>query len=83
MSPRGKPPSLISGQAGASKIVVARGKRTCKWCKSEIAKNAKCVEVAIPRSFGSKTYCPNCFVEILSQSKRDIANLERDLMMAQ
>lgn len=81
MSPRGRPPSLIGGGAGASKIVMAKAKRTCKWCKDEISKESKCVEVANPRSFGSKTYCTKCFTEIIGQSKKDIAKLEHELIM--
>jgi len=83
MKPRGKPPSLIGGGAGASKIIFAKAKRTCKWCKSEILKSSKCVEVAIPRSFGCKTYCTNCFIHILDQSRKDIANLEHSLSTMQ
>ena len=80
MKPRGKPPSLIGGGAGASKIIFAKAKRTCKWCKSEILKDSKCIEVAIPGSFGYKTYCTDCFVQILGQSRKDITNLERDIV---
>jgi hypothetical protein len=76
MSPKGKTPSLIGGGAGASKIVVALKKRTCRRCKSAIPANSNCIEVAIPGSFGHKTYCIDCFMGILEQSREDLQRLE-------
>jgi late competence protein required for DNA uptake (superfamily II DNA/RNA helicase) len=76
MAPRGKTPSLIGGGAGNSKIVTAKKKRTCKRCKDSITGGTKCLEVSIPGSFGSKTYCKGCFLLILEQSTTDLARLE-------
>jgi hypothetical protein len=76
MAPRGKTPSLIGSGAGSSKIVTALGKRTCKRCHAPIPKASKCIEVGVPGSFGSKTYCKECYSNILEQSKADLAKLE-------
>ena len=79
MSPRGKTPSLIGGGAGRSRFVRAKKKRTCKRCNQEILKGSWCAEVGIPGSMGSKTYCTDCYRNILEQSKRVLASLERQL----
>lgn len=76
MAPRGKTPSLIGSGAGSSKIVTAKKKRTCKRCKGSISGGTKCLEVGIPGSFGSKTYCKDCYLLILQKSKTDLARLE-------
>ena len=75
MAPRGKTPSLIGSGAGSSKIVAAKKKRTCKRCKGAITGGSKCVEVGIPGSFGSKTYCKECYSLILQQTSNDLARL--------
>lgn len=79
MAPRGKTPSLIGSGAGSSKFVTAARKRTCKRCKEAIQGGAKCVEVGVPGSFGSRTYCLGCYAQIIEQSKVDIAKLEVQL----
>lgn len=79
MAPHGKTPSLIGSGAGSSKFVVAVKKRTCKRCKEPIPGGTNCVEVGIPGSFGSKTYCLDCYAKIIDQSKVDIAKLEAQL----
>jgi RNase P subunit RPR2 len=76
MAPHGKTPSLIGSGAGNSRFVVAIKKRTCKRCKAAISGGTNCVEVSIPGSFGSKTYCRDCYSKIIEQSKVDLANLE-------
>jgi len=75
MAPRGKTPSLIGSGAGSSKIVTALKKRTCKRCKGSIPAQTKCLEVGIPGSFGSKTYCKECYQLILQQTSVDLADL--------
>jgi hypothetical protein len=79
MAPRGKTPSLIGSGAGSVKFVTAKKKRTCKRCKESITGGTACVEVGIPGSFGSKTYCNQCFGNILEQTKKDTAELEAQL----
>lgn len=76
MAPRGKTPSLIGSGAGSSRIVTAGKKRTCKRCKNSIAGGTKCLEVGIPGSFGSKTYCKDCYLLILAKSEADLAALQ-------
>jgi hypothetical protein len=76
MAPHGKTPSLIGGGAGASKIVKPAGTRHCKRCGKSIAVGAQCIEVAVPGTMGHKTYCSTCFKQIISQSKKDLAEIE-------
>jgi hypothetical protein len=82
MSPRGKTPSLIGGTAGTSRFVTAAKKRTCKRCKSGIPAGSVCVEVTIPGSFGHKTYCASCYGNILTQTKKELAELENRFAQA-
>jgi hypothetical protein len=79
MAPRGKTPSLIGGGAGSSKFVTAIKKRTCKRCDKSIPGGTNCIEVSVPGSFGSKTYCKDCYSQILGQSKTDLEKLEVEL----
>jgi len=80
MTPRGKTPSLIGGGAGASKIVKSAGKRHCKRCGKSISANGQCVEVAVPGTMGHKTYCIVCYQDIISQSKKDLAEIEAEVL---
>lgn len=75
MTPKGRTPSLIGSGAGSSKIVTALKKRTCKRCKKAISGGTKCIEVGVPGTFGSKTYCKECFILTLEQSKKDLKAL--------
>ncbi len=79
MAPKGKTPSLIGSGAGSSKIVTAMKKRTCKRCKNEIPGGTKCVEVGIPGTFGSKTYCKDCFTRVLEQTAADLEALQTEV----
>ena len=79
MAPRGKTPSLIGSGAGNSRFAKAIKKRTCKRCETELPGGTDCIEVAIPGSFGSRTYCKECFAKIIEQSKKDLAALETKL----
>jgi hypothetical protein len=76
MAPKGKTPSLIGSGAGSSKIVTAIKKRTCKRCKSKIPSGHKCIEVGVPGTFGSKTYCSDCYSLILEKTRTDLLALE-------
>lgn len=78
MAKRGKTPSLIGGAAGACKFEVAKKKRTCKRCDCSILKGTDCIEVNIPTTMGSKSYCVNCFMEVLKQTQKDL-----DLLFSQ
>jgi hypothetical protein len=74
MSKRGKTPSLISGKK--PRFVVAKAKRHCKRCDAELSKGTDCIEIPIPGAMGSKTYCQDCFSEILDQSQKDLKEIE-------
>jgi hypothetical protein len=76
MSKRGKTPSLISGKK--PRFVVAKGVRHCKRCDRELSKGTTCIEIPIPGSMGHKTYCQDCFSEILEQSSQDIKKIKAD-----
>lgn len=76
MAPKGKTPSLIGSGAGSSKIVTALKKRTCKRCKDAISGGTKCIEVSVPGTFGSKTYCKQCYLLVLEQTRTDLKKLE-------
>jgi hypothetical protein len=80
VTPRGKTPSLIGGGAGASKILKSAGKRHCKRCSKSISAGGQCVEVAVPGTMGHKTYCIVCFQGIISQSKKDLTEIELELL---
>jgi RNase P subunit RPR2 len=81
MAPRGKTPSLIGSGAGSSKIATALGKRTCKRCRAIILRGTKCIEVGVPGSFGSRTYCKDCYSKILAQTQIDLAQLEAEVSL--
>ena len=78
--PKGKTPSLITGLSGKPIRVVAKRSRNCSRCSSIICLREKCFE--IPRIGGGfstrKTFCINCFEEILIQTKKDITKLEEE-----
>lgn len=79
MAKRGRTPSLIGGGAGASHFVTAKRKRTCHRCDGAIDRDTRCVEVAIPATMGHKTYCLNCYDEILTQTRADVQGLANEL----
>lgn len=79
MAKRGKTPSLIGSGAGASKFTVARAQRHCKRCDGSISKGTDCVEVGKPGAMGHKTYCLDCYSEILAQTRQDLNRLETEL----
>lgn len=78
---RGKTPSLITGSSGKPTKTVAKRRRSCSRCSFVISLGEACFEV--PKVGGGfsnrKTFCMNCFKEILVQTKKDIANLEKDI----
>ncbi len=79
MAKRGKTPSLVGGGAGASKFVEAKKKRTCSRGECQIKMGEKCIEVNVPGTMGKKTYCCDCFEEILEQSQGDLDKLKNEL----
>jgi hypothetical protein len=78
-TPRGKCPSLITGSHGRPKFEVAKGKRTCKRCKSSIIRGTACVSIPVPGRMGSKTYCCTCLGHIIEKSRKDLTDIEAEL----
>lgn len=78
MAPRGKTPSLIGGGAGHTKFVVARRLRHCRRCGGNIPGGSGCAQVSVPGTLNSKTYCMDCYKNILDQTKNDLAALESE-----
>lgn len=79
MSKKGKVPSLVSGASGKPRIAVAKKTRHCKRCESELPPRRRCVEIPIPGSLGSKTYCCDCVLEMITKSREDLDILEQTL----
>ena len=76
MAKRGKTPSLISGNAGTCNFISSPGKRHCKRCDDAIDAGCNCVEVNVPATMGHRTYCIDCFREMLAKSREDLDDLE-------
>jgi hypothetical protein len=70
---------LIGSGAGASKFVTAKGKRKCKRCGEAIEEGTQCVEVAVPGSLGHRTYCLECYGDILSETGKRLQKLKAEL----
>jgi len=79
MAKLGPTPSLIGGGAGTSRFVRALKKRTCKRCNSPIAAGTVCIEVAKPGTMGHRTYCHDCYEEVLDKSQDDLEGLRKRL----
>ena len=79
MSKRGPTPSLIGSNAGAVRIVEALGTRKCKRCDGAISRNLSCIEVAKPGTMGHRTYCTNCFAEVLEKTRNDVESLREQI----
>ncbi len=75
---RGKTPSLITGSSGKPVKVITKRRRSCGRCSFDISSGGICFEVPkVGGGFTSKkTFCLDCFGEILVQTKKDIDNLE-------
>jgi hypothetical protein len=79
--PKGKIPSLISGSSGRPEMASAQRVRKCVRCKTSVAKGNNCFEIPKPGGgFSSKkTFCLECFGNILNQTQIDIDKLKIDL----
>ena len=75
---RGKIPSLITGSSGKPVKVVAKRQRPCSRCSCSISSGNSCFEVPkVGGGFSSrKTFCKDCFKEVLEKTKEDVAQLE-------
>ncbi len=79
MAKRGRTPSLIGSSAGASKFVIARRERTCRRCGEAIEGGESCVEVGVPGSMGHRTYCLDCYSDILGETGKQLQKLRAEL----
>lgn len=83
MAKKGKTPSLIGGSLGSCHEATALRRRTCKRCGGSVPKGTTCMEVRVPGQLGNgKTFCLDCFGEILDQSQADLARLQDQLARA-
>jgi hypothetical protein len=82
---RGKIPSLISGSSGNPTVAIAKRLRPCSRCEHQILKGEKCFEVPIPgQGFSNKrTFCLECFGEVIEQSRNDLERLDQEWMRLQ
>jgi len=78
---RGRTPSLITGSSGKPVKVTAKRSRPCGRCSSSISSGKICFEVPkVGGGFSSKkTFCADCFKEVLTQTKKDLDDLEGHL----
>ena len=79
MAKRGPSPSLIGGSQGGVTFAEAKRRRTCKRCNGGILKGESCAEISIPGKQGHRTYCLDCFEQILGKTERDLNNLREEL----
>lgn len=76
MAKMGKTPTLVCGSAGKSEFVIAKWKRPCSRCGSNILKGENCVEVKKPGG-GHRTYCLDCYQQVIEQSQKDLDKIKK------
>lgn len=80
MAKRGKTPSLLSGTHGKVTFDVSGKRHPCKSCKIDIHKGTACVRVRNPTQMSNgRTYCVNCFEEVLGQTRKGLDALQAKL----
>jgi len=81
MIKKGKVPSLITGSSGKPCIEEVKKQRKCNRCGKAIIKGSKCFVIPkVGSGFVSKkSYCTDCFEDILGQSFKDLKKLEHCL----
>jgi hypothetical protein len=80
---KGPTPCLIGATLGSCSfgLTGSRGPLAhCKRCRSELGRQAPSVEVSIPGSFGSKTFCLVCFEKILDATQTKLNSLRLELV---
>lgn len=78
MAKRGKTPSLLSAH-GAVQVDASGRKSPCKRCDEDLAKGEPCVRVANPDGMGRRTYCIECFLDVLDQTQKDLGALRAEV----
>lgn len=78
---KGKTPSLLTKSSGTPSSHSCGRKTQCSRCKEDILKNSSCFVIPKGNSGFSnkKPYCLKCFGDILTQTNKDIAALEKEL----
>ncbi len=79
---KGPTPCLIGTTLGSCRFVQPGGRgplRHCNRCNAELSRDRNCVEVTIPGTLGHKTFCPNCFSNILDATQAKVNSLRTEL----
>jgi hypothetical protein len=80
---KGPTPCLIGTTLGSCSfgLTGSRGPMPhCKRCKSELGRQARCVQISIPGSLGSKPFCFVCFGKILDATQVKLNSLRSELL---
>ena len=77
--PKGKTPSLIGSSLGKPAKATSGKRCECSRCHADIVKGEDCHDVPQPLKPHSATrrFCRACFENVLKQTKRDLAELEK------
>src|SRR3989338_8621370 len=82
-NPKGKTPSLISGESGKPEFNKPLRVISCKRCKVHIATHE--YFAGVPRTKSShkslKKYCLKCFRQIMEKTKEDIQIIEQRVLL--
>jgi len=75
--PRGKTPSLIGSTNGRPRRVLVKKKSICCRCGCDIPMGGECYGIPkLGRGFSNaKRHCKECYLKIIEQTERDIAEL--------
>ena len=78
--PKGKTPSLLSMSTGKPLIYICKKKSKCSRCKDDIKKDQNCFQIPKASSgfTSKKIFCIACTIEIVTQTKKEIAKIESD-----
>lgn len=80
MAKRGKTPSLIGGTHGTVKFDESGRSHPCQRCEVDLPKGTLCIRVSKPGQMGNgRTYCRDCFKEVLDKTQKDLDTLLVDL----
>jgi len=79
-----KTPSLLSGCNGKPLAYQASRKVNCFGCGTSIAMNEQAVQIPMKKGMrvGKKIHCLKCLSDILEQTKKDMAKIERLIPLA-
>jgi hypothetical protein len=76
--PRGKVPSLIGSTNGRPRPATVKRECNCGRCHCILPMGTKCVEIPKLGGFTSyPRYCGSCYVQVLEQTAKDLAELQK------